>query len=70
MFRFFNVSFILFFVLRLFHPVKRMKVGNNPSNGDRPSDSSDGGSSFSGKQMNGNLMVSVRVIRFSLNGNF
>ncbi|EFX71474.1 hypothetical protein DAPPUDRAFT_60138 [Daphnia pulex] len=45
----------------LFHPVKRMKVGNNSSNGDRPTDSSDGGSSCSGKQINGNLMVSDGV---------
>ena len=36
---------------------KKMKIDSNSSNGDRHTDSSDGGSSSIVKQINGNLMV-------------
>jgi hypothetical protein len=53
----FLISLIFFFIFRLFHTVKRMKIGNNTSNGDRHTDSSDGGLSSSRRQINGNLMA-------------
>lgn len=58
------LMFVLCCMFRLFHPVKRMKIGNDSQSqsGDRPNDSSDCGTT--GKHLNGNMMVKVVVSKF------